>query len=237
MPTGQDPGGLSYVGSSRVMVSIAEEIAAAPTEAKRNAVKQRHAWFINSHISQYGPDYLGALPAPPISSGRYTKQSGERKQAGTGRRRLPVFENLTPSLPVETEPLGPYITGRPPMRVTRPERSRIVAPPGGRRSREAELKTYWQNRASAQFQDGLTVRQEARRGRREFNKAALEHTLQALAYEHSPEYTAKILSGDLPRQQKERDPPSRPYTGTWYRGSGMASAQVSSDSDSGEESL
>ncbi len=115
--------------------------------------------------------------------------------------RLPVFEKITREAEEEAA-LSPYVTGRPPVRITRPEG--VIAPPGGRVSRDTEIERYWRNRASAHFQDELKVRQEARRGRRKLNDAALAYTLQALEYERSPEFVAKLLAGDLPRQ-KERD--------------------------------
>ena len=87
MPTGQDPGGLSYAFSSKIMVEIAAEIKAAPTQEAKNAIRREYADFVNSHIRQFGPDYIGALPVPPIPAGRYTKKSGERKQSGTGRKK------------------------------------------------------------------------------------------------------------------------------------------------------
>ena len=87
MATGQDPGGLNYAFMSRGMVQIAAEIAAAPTQEAKNALRQQYASFINAHNRQFGPDYIGALPVPPIPAGRYTKKAGERKQSGTGRKK------------------------------------------------------------------------------------------------------------------------------------------------------
>ena len=87
MPTGQDPGGLSYAFSSKIMVEIAAEIKAAPTQEAKNAIRREYADLVNSHNRQFGPDYIGALPVPPIPAGRYTKKSGERKQSGTGRKK------------------------------------------------------------------------------------------------------------------------------------------------------
>ena len=87
MPTGQQPGGLNYAGSSRAMVEIAAEIAAAPTQEAKNALRRQYAFFVNAHNEQFGPDYIGALPVPPIPAGRYTKKAGERKQTGTGRKK------------------------------------------------------------------------------------------------------------------------------------------------------
>ena len=72
------------------MVEIAAEIAAAPTQEAKNAIRQQYASFINAHIRQFGPDYIGALPVPPIPAGRYTKKPGERKQSGTGRKKRMV---------------------------------------------------------------------------------------------------------------------------------------------------
>jgi hypothetical protein len=257
MATGQDEGGFSYAFMSRGMAEIAAQIAAAPTQEEKNAIRREHASFINAHMRQFGPDYDGALPVPAIPPGRYTRQPGERKHTGTGRssrrlpifesfapsppedteplspyvtgrppmrdmrreddvkvvappgrhrsrraeteppgrrsRRLPVFERFSPSLPVETEPLSPYVTGRPPMRdMRREDDAKVVAPPGGRRSREAEIATYWQNRASAEFNDGREARHQARRGRHADNEETLAYMLQGLEEQRNADYSMNL---------------------------------------------
>jgi len=87
VPEGQDEGGASYATSSRAMVDMTNEIAAAPTEAKRNELKAEYAGFMNNHIRQFGRQWIGMPPVPPIPAGRYTKKPGERKQSGTGRKK------------------------------------------------------------------------------------------------------------------------------------------------------
>ena len=88
MATGQDPGGFSYAFMSRGMVQIAAEIAAAPTQEAKNALRQQYASFINAHNRQFGPDYIGALPVPPIPAGRYTRQSGTGRKKKTTQARM-----------------------------------------------------------------------------------------------------------------------------------------------------
>ena len=90
VPQGQDEGGLSYAGSSRVMVNMTNEIAAAPTEAKRNALKAQHAGFMNNHIRQFGPVWIGMPPVPPVPAGRHNPNRDPRKQSGTGSKKRMV---------------------------------------------------------------------------------------------------------------------------------------------------
>ena len=90
VPEGQDEGGLSYAGSSRAMVDMTNEIAAAPTEAKRNELKAEYADFMNNHIRQFGRQWIGMPPVPPIPRGRYTAVKSVNKQSGTGRKKRMV---------------------------------------------------------------------------------------------------------------------------------------------------
>ena len=52
------------------MVEIAAEIAAAPTQEAKNAIRREYAFLVNANNEQFGPDYIGALPVPPIPDWR-----------------------------------------------------------------------------------------------------------------------------------------------------------------------
>jgi hypothetical protein len=90
VPEGQDEGGLSYAGSSRAMVDMTNEIAAAPTEAKRNELKAEYAGFMNNHIRQFGRQWIGMPPVPLVPTGRHNPNRDPRKQSGTGHKKRMV---------------------------------------------------------------------------------------------------------------------------------------------------